>query len=144
MTFEKRQPLPPGRYWIDVIGPEKVARFVSLLNAGATIGAVTVEDTTTWSPNLLEGIVGGGAPQAWFLFSVNFQDFQGRKVAGLEFDTKEFGFPTIATDDIHSKDDTVQKPPDPTDTLIPAWAKLAGLVVASVGGVLYLFKKVVS
>jgi hypothetical protein len=138
MTFEKRQPLPPGRYWIDVIGPDKTARFASTLALGAAHGITNVEASESWTPGILED----GEPQTWFLFTVNQTDFLGRKVAGLEFDTKEFGFPTIATAEIQAKDDTVQKPPDPTDTLIPAWAKMVGLVVAAVGGTLYLIKKI--
>lgn len=120
--IEKVVPLRKGRYWIDVVGAEKVGKFAGLLNTGVILGAVKIESvelsgTEMTLDRVLEVLSGAGDPQAWFLFEV-LQD------NALAVDESTFGRPTVATPNVHHREDTAQKPETP-EAGLPTWAILA-------------------
>ncbi len=142
MSFEKRNPLPPGRYWIDVSGTDKVSGFAFLLSQAAALGAVVVENVELNGASVdlgsvLEALEGGNNPAAWFLFRVT-------DVGTFSIDQSQLGFATIADPNVHSQDDTVQKPDpvgDAQDTLKTMIAVLEGVaVVITLKTVLDFFK----
>lgn len=90
MTLERRNPLPVGRYWIDVVST-KSEEFTGYLVAMGD--RVHVEVTEAGEP--LFYIFSVKTPIPWF--PVNF------------------GFPTVAPASIKSKADTVSRPDLPKD-----------------------------
>jgi hypothetical protein len=98
MAQERRNPLPPGRYWIAVTsrGNSELDHFRQW--AAANPSRVKVERS--------EPIGGGTSNGAFFIFSI--------VRLPVTFDVKQFGFPNVAGDDIQSAADTVQRPPVPT------------------------------
>lgn len=119
MAVERRNPLPPGVYWIDVFDPNRQA-FAEWLKAFAPVvrlratehfgpgtsplhaflqGAWTVSPALAALANLVPGTE--GPARDWALFEV---------LAPSPFDAKRFGYPTIAGAEVKSSDDTVQKP----------------------------------
>lgn len=114
MAFETRNPLPPGRYYIDVDGVEKIRGFYALLNAAVALGVVTVINVELDGDSvdlqmLLQKILGGGNAHGWFLFSV-----ADPSKGTFSIDRTTFGDPTIAPPSVTNEDDTIQAPPDPT------------------------------
>lgn len=90
MTLERRNPLPAGRYWIDVVSA-KQDEFTGYLAAMGD--RVHVEATEAGEP-------------LWFLFQVK---------TPIPWFPINFGFPTIAPASIKSKADTVSRPDLPKD-----------------------------
>lgn len=88
--LERRQPLPPGRYWVDVFG-DKRAQFSFWLE---TSPGVMILATESFPAN-------GGPERDWYLFKTTMP---------VAWDALNFGYPTIADETITSSDDTVQKP----------------------------------
>lgn len=87
MAIERRNPLPTGRYWVDVFDPHRRA-FKEWLEDNH----VTVEQTKEYETNTPLG--------TWYLFSVSEPvQWEGP------------GFPTIADASVQSHDDTAQKAP---------------------------------
>jgi hypothetical protein len=129
--LERRNPIPAGRYWIDVIGTENIKAFFSLMNEAQKLGVVQIENsefqgTTFDLDTILQKIAGGGDPQAWVLFRVT-------GVGTISLDNTRFGYPTIATTNIEHKDDTSQAPPTPSGlSAVPMWLWLGGGLVALV------------
>ncbi len=110
--FEKRSPLPPGRYYIDVVGVEKIKQFFGLLNPAVALGVVVIENVETNSgafdlQSILQALDGDTIARVWVLFRVT-------GFGTLSIDAKTFGFPTIAADSVHTESDTETLPPDPT------------------------------
>ncbi len=131
MSFERKNPLPPGRYWLTVVGVEKIKAFSGLLNAATVLGVVVTENielngTSIDLEAVLQAILGEtGEPRAWYLFRVT-------GIGTFSIDQKTFGFANIATDNIHNQDDTVQKPDpvgDAQDTVRTLIAVAEGLTV---------------
>jgi hypothetical protein len=118
-AMQRANPLPIGKYWVDVFTPQEGAFRDWLQRNKANVVVTTTE---TFDPiDSYEGRV-------WRLFEVR---------APVTWEGP--GFPTIATPDIKSSDDTVQRPPkekDPLDQITPpdpnAIAKTIGNAVKAV------------
>jgi hypothetical protein len=130
MAVDTTKPLPPGRYWIDLIGAERIAKFgggVKGLNE-AHPGLVRVISATRHLQNeardyaespdltgvlvaLWETVVGNiqDTPERdWVLFEVT---------APAIWDFEAMGTPTVAPAWVKSESDTVQRPaPEPDIT----------------------------
>jgi hypothetical protein len=138
-VIERRNPLPPGRYWVDVFPPH-LDTFAAWLKthgptSGGGDGSVTVEETETF-----EGASDGSMPpRDFYIFDVS---------APVNWEGP--GLPTVATPNIKASDDTVQKPapvPNVLDqipgSLAPgsSWWTVSWpliLVAAAVAGLAYL------
>lgn len=151
MTVVRENPIPPGRYWLDLIGDEKRARFegaVKGLNE-AHPGLMLVESTThhaenenqvnnqtgrSWMQVVLDNagaiVWGEGQPtpvRDWVLFKLT---------APTVWDFEKLGSPTIAGDNIHSEGDTVQRPDptmDPLDKLHDTLQDMSSLARGALG-----------
>jgi len=134
MTIQRTNPVPPGRYWIDLVGPQKIGNFgagVRGLNE-AHPGIIRIISATRHLANeakdyaespdltgvlvqLWEGMVGQiqDTPERdWVLFQVTAP-------AMWEFDT--MGTPTVAAANVTSEADTAQRPdpePDITEQIL--------------------------
>jgi hypothetical protein len=97
-VIERRQPLPPGRYWITVTssdsGPDRMTHFLQWTAANAQ--TVIVDKTEP---------LGGNVNGVFCIFTV---------LQKTSFDQKQFGYPNVAGPEINTSDDTVQRPPKPT------------------------------
>jgi len=115
VTLERRSPLPKGRYWADMfVQPDfdQVAAMNEWLTANR--GVVRLESSQSFDSD---------PPRTWYLFEVT-----GGPGGTFLPEWVGIGFPTIATADVHSSDDTVQKP-DPEGG--PAWG--FGLILVGAG-----------
>lgn len=106
--LEKDNPLPPGRYWVDVFGlniPKADDWFKTMAAVGVHVDA-TEHFEATEVPNV----------RNWYLFTYKPN---GTLIPPV-WDQKTFGFPTVAGPEIKSSADTAQTPPlslDPLDQL---------------------------
>lgn len=95
--LERRNPLPPGRYWSDFIGPKR-ALFQAWRAEHAAFAKVRSNETHDDED----------PPRDWVLWETT---------EPLPWDAVALGFPTIApesgTGAVHSSADTVDRP-DPT------------------------------
>ena len=128
-ALERRNPLPPGRYWIDVFEQHSAA-FAAWL--GRQAGKVRVESTERFAANA------GGPAREFVLFQV---------LEGVPWEGP--GLPTIADAGVRSSADTVERPPPaqgPIDALTEDVRQAADatrtvvLVAAGAGGLYLLFK----
>lgn len=87
MAIERRNPLPAGRYWIDVFDPKRNDFRVWLSQHKDQI---TIEQTK-------EYLAEHGT---WYLFTTH---------EDIQWDGP--GFPTIATEEVHTQADTGEKGP---------------------------------
>jgi hypothetical protein len=105
VTLWRTNPIPAGRYWLDLIGDEKRVRFegaVSGLNS-AHPGLVHVESTVHHSADE----PGATQPRDWVLFALSAPTIWDFSI----------GTPTIAGANVHSEADTIQRPdPEPDIT----------------------------
>jgi hypothetical protein len=104
MTVERQNPLPIGRYWLDLVGPEKLARF-----EGAVKGLNEAHPDIIHVINTAhhDATVVPAAPQRdWVLFEIT---------SPAIWDHENIGDPTIAGPDVTAESDTVQRPPEPED-----------------------------
>jgi hypothetical protein len=139
-TLERRNPLPPGSYWIDVFGLN-IPKFDNWLKAFSGLG-VHVDATQHFESSSLPSV------RTWYKFTYT-APFEG---APIVWDTT-FGFPTVADATIKSSEDTVSRPDLPIDPLdeLSNWTNaleqklggslgaLAGIVpFALLGGAAYL------
>ena len=71
--LERRNPLPPGRYWLDVF-PPNIATITAWTRANKSVRVVSTEffDSTP--------------PRQWLMFDI---------VSPTQFDQLTFGFPTV-------------------------------------------------
>ena len=107
MTVERRNPLPAGRYWVDIFEPQRVA-FETW--RAVNKDSVKVEVTETHGSN---------PPREFFIFNV----VERVAVPGgtttieipVQWDSVTFGFPSVAGRDIKSSADTVTRPDLPKD-----------------------------
>lgn len=100
-VLQKQDPLPIGRYWIDVYGDS----HVMLINKWLYDNNDTVKLENTEGYSSTDAAPEGGG---FVLFSVGFPTAWGM--------SKDLGWPTVATPDIHSSKDTVQRPPEQSAT----------------------------
>lgn len=104
-AVERRNPLPPGRYWIDVFGAD-IEPFDMWLKGNGAIGFVDVLSTEFFDGQpAVPPFLDARPARNWILFRVN---------AHTPFNQIEFGFPTIAGNDINTSSDTAQRP-DPEE-----------------------------
>lgn len=103
-TLERRNPLPPGSYWIDVFGLN-IPKFDNWLKAFSGLG-VRTDATQQFEATTVP------ARRTWYKFTFT-PPFEG---APVTWDTT-FGFPTIADASIRSSEDTVSRPDLPIDPL---------------------------
>lgn len=99
-AIERKNPLPPGKYWVDVFEPQEIA-FQDWLRRNKANVAVT--STESFDPT------GDYAARVWRLFEVN---------APVTWEGP--GFPTIAGANVKSSADTSDRPApekDPLDKL---------------------------
>lgn len=94
--LQKQDPLPPGRYWIDVFG-DKVQLFDQWLNVNSTFVAVEQSEGVAASGDWPEG--------EWVLFRVHDVPVPW----GMQ---TKLGWPTIADKNVKQKSDTAQRPPE--------------------------------
>jgi hypothetical protein len=129
MALERRSPLPPGMYWLDVLG-DKRAGFIDWRTANKDTVRVR-------SPEAFPEPAPG---RDWYKFEV---------LRATPWEATRFGFPNriAATDRIDSSADTVQRPDpekDPLDKLGDELSSVGTLtsrlvpVVVVLGGVLVL------
>lgn len=106
VAIERRNPIPPNVYWIDVQGG-KVPAFEAWLkkNAETVILESREDERRVPRSTPLPGTSKGTIASSWFLFTV--------LQPTLSFPQTTFGFPTIAGD-VKRKSDTAQRPPTPT------------------------------
>jgi hypothetical protein len=96
-------PIPPGRYWITVVGPANIADFDNWLRD--MMGAVRVETTSQQTR--------GSATANFVIFNVP----EGRSPF---LNAQQFGFPNVAGPEIRSVEDVIGRPqeePDPLDRI---------------------------
>lgn len=97
--LEKSDPLPPGRYWIDIFQPN-LAIFQAWF--------LTAQDVVIENQESFEADDEGGYPaRTWYLFVVKTPVAWGLAGKGSP---PRIGWPTIAGPGVHTSDDTVQKP----------------------------------
>ena len=111
MALQRENPLPVGRYWIDVF--DDGARF-ELADRWFrdNAGAVKVDETETFEANA------GGPARVFRIFRVV-------NPMTVRWPATELGFPTVAGADVKGSGDTVQRPPpekSPLDELDPTAA----------------------
>lgn len=121
--LERRNPLPPGRYWQDIFD-KQAGDWNAWLAAhssgqvGDTSGDVIIERAEhftpdplrdgSWLPAALQPDNAGKiAGRVWVLFRV---------VRPVDWPAVKLGFPTIADDSVQQSSDTVDNPPGPTPT----------------------------
>lgn len=99
-ALERTNPLPAGRYWVDVFQPDADAFGAWLSSNKATVHVVSTEH---FERNA------SGPPRDWYLFQVMAPTpWQGP------------GFPTIADATVTSSSDTATRPDPTPDTLSTA------------------------
>lgn len=152
MTYATESPLQPGRYWIDLIGEERIAKFgggIKGLN-DAHPGIIKIISATRHLANeardyaesddltgvlvgiweALAGRISETPERDWVLFQVT-------SPAVWDFET--MGTPTIAGPNVKSEADTVQRPDpekDPLDKLREELAAAASTGKAIISGAL--------
>ncbi len=95
MGLERRNPLPPGRYWYDAIGSRReIFQEWDETNARDAVKVIQTTDHPDESP-----------PRTWFLFDVT--EPTGWPQTALGFPTQGEG--------IDSEEDTVQRPDLPKE-----------------------------
>jgi len=115
MAVERRNPLPVGRYWVDILDPPKsttshILLFDAWLAGNRDKVALRRKEergTTLWSLDY------SGVRDNWYLFDV-LEPVEWPRDRG-------FGFPTIAQSPtapkapkVETSADTVQRPPEPS------------------------------
>jgi len=112
MALERRRPLPPGRYWLDVF-PDNAAGWESWSRAMTKMGSANVEVTEHF-----EAI--DGAPAHDFVIFTTKTENAAWQAAGLPS-------PTIAPSSVTTSDDTVDKPPPELNPLDQIGQTAAGI-----------------
>lgn len=134
--IEKRDPLPVGRYWIDVFGKDYGVFLDWTIAHKATVTVVKTEQYDTTSDwNLFDDREAG----AWFLFEVSAPTSWGI--------ASDVGWPNTAPSNIQSSQDTIQSPPLPKNILddggdaIPKWVPWVGVGVGAVMLTMFLISR---
>lgn len=103
--MQRKNPLPKGRYWIDVfnrLAPQGIAAFEDWLKRNHDL--VVVEKRESFGDVALLNIPPN---RVWYLFRVASEP-------GPIFPQSTHGYPTIAEDAVQKPDDTAQKPAQAT------------------------------
>ncbi len=98
MTLQRKNPLPAGRYWVDVFGNNRTSMakwFKAFGPLGVTVRSV--ESSTGATP---------GDNRDWYLF-----EYTPKYGLPVVWDATTFGFPTIAEPAVKSSADTATTPP---------------------------------
>jgi hypothetical protein len=114
-ALERKNPLPPGRYWQNFIGRTQIEAWNAwALKNQSSLRVINSEDQLP------------GVDRPEHIFWVLFQTS-----APLEWPGVTMGFPTIATADIATASDTASVPPTPTsaEILADAFEKIGSKVV---------------
>jgi hypothetical protein len=112
-ALERRNPLPPARYWADVFAPD-LAAFQAWVQANAGVKVVSTQEFPDESPS-----------RTWFLFDVMKSppvNWQGP------------GLPSIADPGVTSSSDTAQRP-DPTPGIATQVEQMTASITQPLGGV---------
>jgi hypothetical protein len=135
VAIERRNPLPVGRYWIDIFEFNSTAWKTWLSVAGDSVRVEVTESHPTTSQ---EGV--DYPAREWFVFRV-LRPVAWPKDAGL-------GLPTIADDSTSSSSDTVVRPDPEVDVTdshpLDAALDAAGSVARSVGTAITIVAAVVA
>jgi hypothetical protein len=125
MALERTNPLPVGRYWIDV-NNSKTDEFNAFMASHK--GSARVEVTEgDGSEEATEGNTSEKGGTTFYIFTVS-KPFTWLSV--------NFGFPTIAGPNIKSKSDTIQSPDLPKnalDELDVTLTKIGGFAMLGLG-----------
>lgn len=97
--LQRKNPLPPGRYWQDIFS-DHWDEFHQWLAANQ--GSVAVETTETHVPQGVET----GKAREFYIFRVK---------SPVVWNQTHWGFPTVADSRVKSSGDTVQRPDFPLD-----------------------------
>lgn len=125
MTLQRKvSPIPPGRYWMNVIGSENIRDFsawVTDMGGGVVVETTSVDNTETPLESVLSG---GSSPTRLFVI---FNVPEGKSPF---LDARTFGFPSLAPKEIQNEQDTGSRPEpqDPLGDLIRV-AKGVGILV---------------
>jgi len=102
--LERRNPLPPGRYWQDIFKPQFSAFDNWLVRNRDHLDVLTTEHFDAPGIEITDPAGFGTTERQWILFRV---------IEPVKWEGP--GLPTIATDDIRSSGDTER----PTDDIVP-------------------------
>lgn len=140
-ALERRDPIPPGFYWLVVIGDtaqndvSKPDNFLFWVQANST--RVRVLKTVHHDQQPIPGSFDVAPPNDWFLFQVLSSVNRWGNDTGL-------GLPDIAPEGANSTEESTVGVPEPTDIFdefnninvkVPFWAWALGLTV--VGAIVY-------
>lgn len=105
MTLQRKvDPIPPGRYWMNVIGRDNIQDFLAWVqDMGPSVNVETTSLDDTATP-VEEFLAGGQNPSRLFVI---FTVPEGRAPF---LDSRTFGFPSHAPSGIQDESDTVQRP----------------------------------
>lgn len=118
MALERRRPLPPGRYWLDVTEADR-RKWELWSNAMADVASVKIEHTEDM-PAVDEGFFGPhAAPWQFVIFSLTAPNVAWEAV-GLRS-------PSIAGADIQTASDTADLPEPTPDILDQVSSAASGL-----------------
>jgi len=132
----KTDPLPPGRYWIDLYGDDKPAFDMWYAYHAETVKIEKTEHYAKggWDPLGINPLVKEKPEGDWIVFTVSEPTKWGMQ--------KQIGYPNVAGPDIQSASDTIQRPaPEPSifDGIgggqWPSWVPWVAGAVIVVGGV---------
>ncbi len=131
--LQRQNPVPPGIYWTDLIGPENIQIFADWVLAHPILVRILsyeVFGPLGWTVCPLGEECGADDGRAWVKFQVT---------VATEWDTR-LGFPTIIEpgQDINSASDTVTNPDlsDNCDIACQAKWVVGAIAVTALGGVL--------
>lgn len=139
--LERRNPLPPGRYWQDIFAAQASA-WNAWLSENVASGAVRVAKVEhfkpdplrsgEWLPDAFQPENAGTIPaRTWVLFDV---------VTATPWPAVKLGFPTIADSSVQTSSDTATNPPGPSprEELADAAMAIVKPVAYLAGGLLML------
>lgn len=128
--LERANPLPPGRYWIDVFGDD-IPKFDQWLDGNRALGLVAVESSEHFQAQMWYPPFQDERPaRNWILFKV---------LGHVPWNGVEFGYPTIADAGVQYSSDTADRPePEFGASRVVERIILVSLGAASALGVLWL------
>lgn len=110
--LQRQNPLPIGRYWQDIFASKWPSFHQWLKDNASKIHVEVTESTAKTAGDVLDS--DGNEAREFVIFTVK---------SPVTWDQKSWGFPTVATPDVKSSRDTVQRPDpekDPLDKLADA------------------------
>ncbi len=132
-TLEKTNPIPAGRYWVDIFGkniPSAAQWFKAMSGLGVKVIAnqsfvptpqeVLLEKGPFATQDDIEGMT-----RNWYLFTVSVNPVP------VVWDQPRYGFLTVAGPEVKSSEDTAQRPALPLDPLdeLESFAQSMGSLV---------------